>query len=74
MATKFTSVRKSVLTAVMVALCVVLPGAFHSVGLGSTFAPMHIPVLMCGLLCGSGYGLVWFCSRDRSMNLSKYQR
>lgn len=57
MATKFTSVRKSVLTAVMVALCVVLPGAFHSVGLGSTFAPMHIPVLMCGLLCGSGYGL-----------------
>lgn len=58
MATKFTSVRKSVLTAVFIAMCVVLPMAFHSVGLGSTFAPMHIPVLMCGLLCGGGYGLL----------------
>lgn len=57
MTTRFTSVRRSVLTAVFVAMCVVLPSAFHSVGLGSTFAPMHIPVLMCGLLCGGGYGL-----------------
>lgn len=58
MATKFTSVRKSVLTAVFIAMCVVLPMAFHAVGLGSTFAPMHIPVLMCGLVCGGGYGLL----------------
>lgn len=58
MATKFTSVRKSVLTAAFIAMCVVLPMAFHSVGLGSTFAPMHIPVLMCGLVCGGGYGLL----------------
>jgi len=58
MATKFTSVKKSVLTAVFIAMCVVLPMAFHAVGLGSTFAPMHIPVLMCGLVCGGGYGLL----------------
>lgn len=56
--TKMSSVKQICLTAVFVALCVVLPGAFHSVGLGSTFAPMHIPVLMCGLVCGGGYGLV----------------
>lgn len=55
---KMNSIKKLCLTAVFIALCVVLPMAFHSVGLGSTFSPMHIPVLMCGLICGGGYGLV----------------
>ena len=59
MATKFTSVRKSVLTAVFIAMCVVLPMAFHTVpNAGSIFLPMHIPVLLCGLMCGWPYGLV----------------
>jgi hypothetical protein len=41
-----------------VALCYVLPIAFHAVGLGSVLSPMHIPVLLCGLVCGGGYGLL----------------
>lgn len=41
------------------ALCVVLPMAFHAIpGLGSAFSPMHIPVLLCGLVCGAGYGFL----------------
>ena len=55
---KMNSVKRLCLTAVFTAMCVILPMAFHSVGLGSTFAPMHIPVLMCGLVCGGGYGLL----------------
>ena len=55
---KKNSIKKLCLTAVFIAMCVILPMAFHSVGLGSTFAPMHIPVLMCGLVCGGGYGLL----------------
>lgn len=42
-----------------VALGVVLPIAFHSIpNAGSIFLPMHIPVLLCGLICGPFYGLV----------------
>ena len=55
---KKNSIKNLCLTAVFIAMCVILPMAFHSVGLGSTFAPMHIPVLMCGLVCGGGYGLL----------------
>ncbi|MGQ9455259.1 MAG: ECF transporter S component [Armatimonadota bacterium] len=32
------------------ALGVVLPIIFHLVGLGKTFLPMHLPVLVCGFL------------------------
>lgn len=53
------NVKKAAVTAVCIALCCVLPVAFHAVGLGGAFSPMHIPVLLCGLLCGWGYGL--FC-------------
>ncbi len=54
-----TPVKKITLTAVCMALCCVLPAAFHSVGLGTAFSPIHIPVLLCGMLCGGWYGL--FC-------------
>lgn len=51
-------VKNMVFTAVCCALCVVLPVAFHSVqNAGSVFLPMHIPVLLCGLVCGWPYGL-----------------
>ena len=41
-----------------VALAVVLPMAFHMIpDAGKVFLPMHIPVLLCGLLCGPVYGL-----------------
>lgn len=57
---KMTSVKKSIITAVGIALCVVLPQAFHAIpNAGSIYCPMHIPVLLCGLICGFPYGL--FC-------------
>ena len=41
------------------ALCVVLPQAFHAIpNAGSVYLPMHIPVILCGLLCGWQYGLL----------------
>lgn len=54
-----TPVKKLVFTAVCAALCLVLPLAFHTVpNAGTIFLPMHIPVLLCGLICGWPYGLV----------------
>jgi len=52
-------VKRSILTAVCIALCVVLPQAFHAIpNAGSVYLPMHIPVLLCGLICGWPYGLL----------------
>lgn len=54
---KLTPVKKLVFTAVCAALCLVQPMAFHSVpNAGTIFLPMHIPVLLCGLICGWPYG------------------
>lgn len=54
-----TSTKKMIITALCIALCVVLPYAFHVIpDGGSIFSPMHIPVLLCGLVCGWKYGLV----------------
>ena len=54
-----TTVTKSILTAVCIALCVVLPQAFHAIpNAGMIYCPMHIPVLMCGLICGWSFGLL----------------
>lgn len=51
--------KRLVLTAVCAALCVILPMAFHSIpGGGNVFLPMHIPVLLCGLMCSWPYGLI----------------
>ena len=50
------SVKKISICAICTALCTVLPPVFHMVGLGSVFSPMHIPVLLCGLVCGWPYG------------------
>lgn len=35
-----------------IALGLVLPMAFHAVGLGKTFLPMHLPILLAGFLNG----------------------
>lgn len=53
------SVKKACICAFCAALCYVLPVAFHAIGLGGVFSPMHLPVLLCGLLCGWTYGA--FC-------------
>lgn len=51
------SVKKLVFTAVCAALCLVLPMAFHAIpNAGQVMLPMHIPVLLCGLVCGWPYG------------------
>lgn len=56
---KTTTVKKTVLCAVCAALCVVLPLAFHVIqNAGNIFLPMHIPVLLCGLICGGPFGLL----------------
>lgn len=55
---KMSSVKCISICAMCIALCYVLPIAFHAIGLGSALSPMHIPVLLCGLLCGGWYGLI----------------
>lgn len=51
--------RKSMITAICMALCVVLPLVFHLIPDGGTlFSPMHLPVFLCGLVCGWQYGLL----------------
>lgn len=53
------SVKKSIITAVCIALCYVIPLMFHGIqNAGSIFCPMHIPVFICGLICGWQYGLL----------------
>lgn len=55
----FSYVKKLVYTAICAALCVVLPMAFHAVpNAGTVLLPMHIPVLLCGIVCGWPYGLI----------------
>jgi Protein of unknown function (DUF1393). len=47
------------MTAACIALGVVLPQALHAIpNAGSVMLPMHIPVLLCGLICSWQYGLV----------------
>ncbi len=56
---KMSPVKKSIITAVCIALCVVLPQAFHAIpNAGSIYCPIHIPVLLCGLVCGWQFGLI----------------
>ena len=55
----YSNVKKLVFTAACAALCLVLPMAFHAIpNAGSVILPMHIPVLLCGLVCGWPYGAV----------------
>ncbi|MDR1668540.1 MAG: ECF transporter S component [Oscillospiraceae bacterium] len=52
------SVKKLVYTAILIALGVVLPLTLHAVpNSGQIFLPMHIPVLLSGLICGFPYSL-----------------
>lgn len=56
---KMSVVKRLTLSAVCTALCVVLPIAFHVIpNAGSVLLPMHIPVLLCGLVCGWQFGLI----------------
>lgn len=56
---KMSVVKKSIITAVCIALCYVVPLLFHGVqNAGRVFLPMHLPVFLCGLICGWQYGLL----------------
>lgn len=56
---KISVVKKSIITAVCIALCYVVPLLFHGVqNAGRVFLPMHLPVFLCGLICGWQYGLL----------------
>lgn len=56
---KMSYVKKSIITAVCIALCYVIPLMFHGIqNAGNIFCPMHIPVFICGLICGWQYGLL----------------
>ena len=56
---KLSPIKRLTLSALCIALCVVLPMAFHVIpNAGSVMLPMHIPVLLCGLVCGWQYGLL----------------
>lgn len=44
--------------ALFVALGILLPIAFHVVGMGKVFLPMHIPVLLAGFFCGPMVGML----------------
>ncbi|MDL2301701.1 ECF transporter S component [Lachnospiraceae bacterium OttesenSCG-928-D06] len=56
---KMSYVKKSIITAACIALCVLLPMAFHAIpNAGNILGPMHIPVLLCGLICGWPFGLL----------------
>ena len=51
--------KQLVLTAMFIALGVVLPQAFHAIpNAGSVILPMHIPVLMSGYIVGPLFGLI----------------
>lgn len=51
--------KKLVITALMIAFGVILPILFHTIpDAGRVLLPMHIPVLICGLMCGGSYGLL----------------
>ncbi len=55
---KLSPVKQSVITAVCIALCVVLPMALHSIPqAGMIYSPMHIPALICGLVCSWPYAI-----------------
>ena len=52
-------IKKYMLTAMCITLCIVLPQAFHFIpNFGAIFLPMHIPVLLCGLTCGAPFGFL----------------
>jgi hypothetical protein len=50
MSMKRSTLRSMIVSAMMTALAITLPMAFHAVGLGSKFLPMSLPLLLNGFL------------------------
>ena len=52
------SIKKLTFSALFLALCLVLPFLTGQIPqIGQMLSPMHIPVLLCGFICGWGWGL-----------------
>nr|MBQ6242614.1 ECF transporter S component [Lachnospiraceae bacterium] len=52
-------VRNLVISAICLALALVLPFLTGQIPeIGKMLSPMHIPVLLCGFICGPGWGLL----------------
>ena len=59
MNTNTTRIQQLVIAAVCLALCMVLPFLTGQIPeIGSMLSPMHIPVLLCGFLCGPAWAAV----------------
>ena len=55
---KISNIKRMTLTALCIALCVVVPMAFHVIpNAGAVMLPMHLPVLLAGYLCGPWWGM-----------------
>lgn len=58
MSLKRTALLQLIISAVCLALCLVLPFLTGQIPqIGSALSPMHLPVLLCGFLCGPLYAL-----------------
>ena len=70
------NVREMVTAAVCLALCLLLPFLTGQIPQwGNMLSPMHIPVLLCGLLCGWPYAtLVGFIAPALMLDLAVYCR
>lgn len=55
---KRNQVQKLTATAICIAMGLLLPQVFHVFGAGTVFLPMHIPVLLCGFICGGPFGFL----------------
>lgn len=54
-----TKTNDMVKASLFLALGLIVPYIFHVTGIpGTVFLPMHIPVLLCGFILGSKYGIV----------------
>lgn len=51
------SVKEMVLSGLFIAMGLLLPMIFHAFGMGSTFLPMHIPVLLAGFIVSMPYAI-----------------
>lgn len=61
---KMQEIQKMILSGLFLALALVLPFFTGSIqALGASFLPMHLPVILCGFICGPKYGgLIGFIS------------
>ncbi len=54
---KHIATKKLVISAMMLALCILLPFLTGQIReIGRMLAPMHLPVLLCGFICGPVWG------------------